>query len=237
MTGKTELDSGRFIQVPKDSAEARHQRLDSPDNGLSPLADEAQDSRHPDHDILPLFCSRWSPRAMTAEKLPESQLLRLFEAARWAPSTYNEQEWRYLYAHRASKHWDLFFEALTEANQSWCKNASVLVAIVGKEQLTQSGEINPVRSFDCGASFQNLALQGISMNLVVHGMAGFSKEKIIENLDIPGGYSPEAMFAIGYPARAEVLPDQLRKGEHPSDRKKVEDFICEGPFRFKDHLQ
>src|SRR6185436_18316236 len=81
--------------------------------------------RKPDYPIDPLFLRRWSPRAMSGEPLTERELMTLFEAARWAPSTYNEQEWRFLYARRDTPHWSLFFNLLMEANQVWCKNAAV----------------------------------------------------------------------------------------------------------------
>src|ERR1043165_9728791 len=92
--------------------------------------------RKSDYPIEPLFLRRWSPRALSGEPLTERELMTLFEAARWAPSTYNEQEWRFLYARRDTPQWPLFFELLMEANKAWGKNAAVLVVILARKIFT-----------------------------------------------------------------------------------------------------
>lgn len=188
--------------------------------------------RKADHPIELLFLRRWSPRAMTGEPITDSELRTLFEAARWAPSTYNEQEWRFLYARRDSAHWTDFFTLLVEGNQAWCQNAAVLVVVLSHKVFTKNGKPNPVHTFDAGASFENLALQGTAMGLVVHGMMGFDFEKARNVLKVPDDYSVDAMFAIGRPGDPDQLPENLREREVPSDRKPVAEIICEGPFSF-----
>ncbi len=188
--------------------------------------------RKPDHPIERIFLQRWSPRAMSGEAIPEPELMRLFEAARWAPSTYNEQEWRFLYAHRDGQHWPTFFGLLAEANQTWCKNASVLVVILSHKVFSRNGKPNPVHTFDTGAAFENLALQGAAMNLVVHGMAGFDRDKARVALAVPDDYTVEAMIAIGRPGDPAALPDDLRQREIPTGRKPVREFAREGRFAF-----
>src|SRR5688572_26488227 len=89
--------------------------------------------RKADHPIESIILRRWSPRAMTGEPITDVELNRLFEAARWAPSTYNEQEWRFLYARNGDQHWMTFFNFLVEANQAWCKNAAVLMVVLSKK--------------------------------------------------------------------------------------------------------
>src|ERR671918_715414 len=116
-----------------------------------------EDHRKADYPIEPLFIRRWSPRAMTGEPLTEQELLTLFEAARWAPSTYNEQEWRFLYARTGSPHWPIFLGLLMEANQVWCRNAGVLVVVVSHQVFERNRKPNPVHTFDSGAAFENLA--------------------------------------------------------------------------------
>ncbi len=96
-----------------------------------PLSPDPLSVRQADHPIQPLFLQRWSSRAMNGQPVSASDLARLFEAARWAPSTYNEQEWRFLYAHRDGPHWPTFFDLLMEANQVWCRQAGVLVVASG----------------------------------------------------------------------------------------------------------
>jgi nitroreductase len=188
--------------------------------------------RTADYPIEPLFLKRWSPRAMTGETLSERELKTLFEAARWAPSTYNEQEWRFLYATHGGGHWETFLGLLMEANQVWCRNAAVLVVVLSHKVFTRNGKPNPVHTFDSGAAFENLALQGAVMGLVVHGMAGFDRDKARAELRVPDDYDVEAMIALGRPGRLADLSDELRAREVPSGRKKVEEIICEGPFAF-----
>lgn len=189
--------------------------------------------RTADHPIEPLFLDRWSPRAMSGEPIDEPELMRLFEAARWAPSTYNEQEWRFLYARRDSAHWPAFFGLLMEANQAWCDRASVLMVVVSHKVFARDGRPNPVHTFDAGAAFENLALQGAAMGLVVHGMAGFDRGRARGALQIPDDYDVEAMIAVGHPGDPEALPPQLWARETPSGRKPVAEIAREGPFAFE----
>lgn len=193
---------------------------------------DAQKVRTADYPIEGIFLKRWSPRAMTGEPITDRELMTLFEAARWAPSTYNEQEWRYLYARRGTPHWSTFMDLLMPANQVWCKDAAVLLVVLSHKVFTRNGKPNPVHTFDTGASFENLALQGAMMNLVVHGMAGFEYEKARLALKVPQDYDVEAMVAIGRPGDPDLLPQELKERESPSGRKSVAEFTREGPFAF-----
>jgi nitroreductase len=186
--------------------------------------------RTSDHPIEPIFLDRWSPRAMSGEPLDDRELSRLFEAARWAPSTYNEQEWLFLYARRDSSHWPTFFGLLTEANQAWCHRAAVLMVVLSHKVFARNGNPNPVHTFDAGAAFENLALQGAAMGLVVHGMAGFDRDKARASLGIPDDYDVEAMVAVGHPGDPADLPEPLRQREEPSDRKPITEIAREGAF-------
>ena len=179
-----------------------------------------------------LFLKRWSPRAMSGESIPAEDLMTLFEAARWAPSTYNEQEWRFLYAFRDTPHWSVFLDLLMEANQVWCKDAAVLVVVLSHKVFSRNGRPNPVHTFDAGAAFQNLSLQGTVMNLAVHGMAGFDRDETRAQLNVPDDYAVEAMVAVGRPGSVENLPEELREREVPSGRNEVSSFTCEGRFAF-----
>ncbi len=197
-----------------------------------PMLPDASRTRKADYPIHPIFLKRWSPRAMSGETLSEQELMTLFEAARWAPSTYNEQEWRFLYARNGGANWKTFFGLLMEANQVWCSKAVVLVVVLSKKTFTMNGKPNPVHTFDSGASFENLALQGAEMGLVVHGMAGFDRDKARKELKVPDDFAVEAMIAIGKPGDPASLPPELRDREQPSDRKPVTEIIREGPFSF-----
>jgi nitroreductase len=187
------------------------------------------EKRHPDHPVDHIFVDRWSPRAMSGEEIPDGELLTLFEAARWAPSSMNNQPWRMLYAPRSSRHWSLFFDLLVDSNKSWCANAAALVVVISKTTF-ESGKPCRTHSYDSGAAWMSLALQGSMMGLVVHGMQGFDYERARSALNIPEGYQVEAMAAIGRPGRIEDLPEQLLARETPSERRPLEQSICEGPF-------
>jgi nitroreductase len=189
--------------------------------------------RTADHPILDVFLKRWSPRALTGEAVSEQDLMRLFEAARWAPSTYNEQEWRFLYAHRDTPDWPTFFGLLMEANQTWCKNAGVLIVALSKKTFTRNGTPNPVHSIDCGMAVENLMLQAASMpNIVSHGMAGFDRTKTRQALQVPDDYEVECMIAVGRPGDPGKLPKELQEREVPTGRKKIAEFARAGKFAF-----
>jgi nitroreductase len=193
---------------------------------------DALNTRKPDHPIEPIFLKRWSPRAMSGESLSEEEYLPLFEAARWAPSTYNEQEWRFLLARRDTPHWPVFLDLLVEANQTWCRNAALLVVVLSHKVFERNSKPNGVHTFDAGAAFENLSLQGAAMGLVVHGMAGFDRAKARQALTVPSDYAVEVMIAVGRPGNPSELPQELREREQPSDRRPVQDSICEGKFAF-----
>ncbi len=178
-----------------------------------------------------LLLDRWSPRAMSGEPITEQELMTLFEAARWAPSSYNAQPWRFVYARRDTKYWPALFNLLVPFNQSWTTTAAVLVVVLSKNTFPWNDKPARTHSFDTGASWQNMALQGFSMGLVVHGMEGFDYEKTKHELSVPDGYTVEAMIAIGRPGKKEHLPKELQEREEKSDRHPVSAFVFEGTFK------
>ncbi|AHF99544.1 NAD(P)H-flavin oxidoreductase [Halostagnicola larsenii XH-48] len=193
------------------------------------LEEEVAKHRDPDYDIDPLFVNRWSPRAMTGEALEEEEFLPLFEAARWAPSAFNNQHWRFIYATREDDEWDQFVDLLNEGN-SWAEDAGVLAVVASKTTFDHNGEPAPVHSFDTGAAWQNLALEGARRGLAVHGMAGFDYERAADELEIPDEFAVEAMFAVGERAPPESLPDELEEREAPSGRKPLSEIVHRGGF-------
>jgi nitroreductase len=194
---------------------------------------KAEDFRRADYPIEALFLRRWSPRAMSGEPISEKEILTLFEAARWAPSTYNEQEWRFLYARRDMPQWPTFFGLLAEGNQAWCGRAALLGLVLAHKVFQRNGKANPVHVFDSGLAYENLALQGTAMGLVIHGMQGFDYDKARTSLSVPDDYAVCAMFAVGRPGDPDQLAPEMRELEKPSPRKPVREIICEGKFGFK----
>jgi nitroreductase len=186
--------------------------------------------RQPAHPIEKLFAERWSPRSLLPDEMSSEDLLTIFEAARWAPSSYNNQPWRFLYARHGSATWDLYLKLLVEMNQGWCKNASVLVVVISNRVFDHNGKPSPTHSFDAGAAWQNLALQAWRLGYVAHGMQGFDYERAQRELEIPESFAVEAMIALGRQGLKEALPEPLQQREGPSDRRPVAESIAEGKF-------
>lgn len=190
---------------------------------------KGSEKRQPDHPVERIFVDRWSPRAMSGEAITHEELMTLFEAARWAPSSMNNQPWRMLYATRTDPFWPLFFDLLVEGNKVWCDRAAALLVVISKTTF-ESGKPCRTHSYDSGAAWMSLALQGSLMGLVVHGMQGFDYDRARIDLGIPEEYQVEAMAAIGRPGRGEELPEQLQARETPNERRPVARSVCQGPF-------
>ncbi len=188
--------------------------------------------RKSDHPIEPLLLDRWSPRAMSGESIAEEELMSLFEAARWAPSSFNAQQWRALYARRESEHWPLFVGLLGEGNRAWAQHAAVLVLFISRTTFEHNEKPSVSHSYDTGAAWQNFALQGFHQGFVVHGMEGFDYDRARSELKIPELFRVEAMAAVGRPGNKETLPEKLQSRESPNDRRPLTDSIREGPFSF-----
>ncbi len=186
--------------------------------------------RNTEYKINSLFTDRWSPRAMSGEELTDEEFLPLFEAARWAPSSNNNQPWRFIIAKRNTPEWESVFSLMVEFNQAWTKNASVLVVIISHVNFEYNGKPSRTHSFDTGSAWENLALEGSLRGLVVHGMEGFDYDKAKTDFGIPDEYTVEAMVAIGKPGKKEDLPESLQERETPSDRKPLKDLIFNGKF-------
>ena len=191
---------------------------------------KGSDVRTADHSIDPLFIDRWSPRAMSGEAISREELFELFEAARWSPSSGNSQPWRLLYAHRDTEAWPRFLDLLAENNRVWCVRAAVLVVFTSCMTRESTGKPLPTHSYDTGAAWAHLALQGWLKGLVVHGMAGFDYAKARETLAVPDGYAVEAMAAIGRRGSPDDLPDSHRGRETPSLRKPITEWAFEGQW-------
>jgi nitroreductase len=176
-----------------------------------------------------LFRNRWSPRAMTGQPIDQDVLMGLFEAAHWAPSSGNNQPWRFLYAHRDTPAWQTYFDLLAPGNQRWCVNAAVLLVVVSR---TTRDDGKPARThaYDTGAAWGMLALEGSLRGMVVHGMAGFDYDQAAASLGVPDGFVVQAMAAIGILADKTVLPPDQQEREKPSGRKDLNKLIAEGSF-------
>jgi len=194
------------------------------------LDPEIEKTRKTAYGVDHLILNRWSPRSFSGEDLTDQDLFALFEAARWAPSSFNNQPWRFIYAKRGSKHWNTILDLLVDFNKQWCANASVLVVIVSKKTFDYNGKPSVTHQFDSGAAWENLALQATSQGLVTHAMQGFDYERARKDLAIPDEYDVMAMVAIGKKGQKEKLLPELQQREVPSDRKPLSEIVMEGKF-------
>lgn len=192
--------------------------------------------RVPEHPIHSLFHERWSPRAFSGDEIPVSELMKLFEAARWAPSANNAQPWRFVYARRGTPAFARLLSVLAPGNQAWAGRAAALVALVSEELMAVAGKEEKVpsasHSFDAGAAWAHLALEAHLSGWAAHAMGGFDRERAQAALELPPHHRVEAFIAVGKPGDPATLPDWARARERPNGRKPVSELVREGSFRF-----
>jgi nitroreductase len=184
-------------------------------------------TQYPIHELLK---RRWSPLAFSNRMVEPDTLRSLLEAARWAPSSYNEQPWSFLVATKQdpAEHARLL-SCLVEGNIEWAQHAPVLMVSVARLSFEENGKPNGHAFHDVGQAVANLIVQATALGLVVHQMAGIHPEKIRELYRLPEGYEPVAGIALGYPGDPEALPERLRQRElAPRERKPLTEFVFTG---------
>jgi nitroreductase len=174
-----------------------------------------------------LIRQRWSPRAFSDRSVEKEKLFSLFEAARWAPSCFNEQPWSWIVATKEQpEEFQKLLECLVPGNQLWAKEAPVLMLSVAKLFFEKNKKDNRHAYHDVGLAVENLVLQATALGLVVHQMAGFDVEKARAEFQIPEGFDPVAAIALGYEGDPTQLPENLREKElAPRSRKELKDFV------------
>lgn len=193
------------------------------------ISSEVASHRAAEHEVDAIFLNRWSPRAFSSEPIDDETLRRVFEAARWAPSSFNEQPWRFLFA-RSEEDRQRFVDFLMPANQVWAKDAPVLIVVVSKKTFTHNGSPNMVHQFDAGCAWGFLSLAALQNGLITHGMAGFDRDKARETLNVPDDFEIHAVIAFGKHGDAAQLPEDVRKREVPSNRRVQNETFFEGQF-------
>lgn len=169
-----------------------------------------------DVDLHELISDRWSPRAFDANRMVEHEdLVTLLEAARWAPSCFNDQPWRFVVCDkgRGQASWSNLLNALAEKNQLWAKNAPVLILICADSQFQSNGKPNRWGQYDSGAAAISLALQATALGLVTHQMGGFDMDAARQALGVPEQFQPMAVMAVGYPGDINALDGVFREAE------------------------
>jgi nitroreductase len=184
------------------------------------------DAQHPIHELL---ARRWSPRAFADRPVAPDILKSLWEAARWAPSSANEQPWSFLVATKDNQQeFGRMLECLVEGNQVWSKQAPVLMISVAAK-LDRDNDPNAHAWYDVGQAVMSLSVQATALGLFVHQMAGILPDKIREEYQIPDSHEPVTGIALGYPGTPDQLPDKLRQRElAPRTRKPIGEFVFAG---------
>jgi nitroreductase len=192
------------------------------------VSESEQFPRVPEADIDPMFTDRWSPRGFDPEPLSQAQVRQLFEAARWAPSCFNEQPWRFHYATSAADR-EAFLSALVPRNQLWAKQAPLLIFVLARRSFDQSGRENRHAPFDAGAAWLSLALQARKLGLYAHAMAGFNQRRAHTVLGVSEAeYHIMAAVAVGRKGSAQHLPEEMQAIEKPNSRRPLDEIMVEG---------
>lgn len=181
-------------------------------------------TNYPIHDLLQ---KRWSPRAFSDKPVGPELLKQIFEAARWAPSSYNEQPWYFIVARQEEEEaFDKLSQVLNEFNRKWAADAPVIALGLAKKTFDIDGRPNPHAAHDLGQAIAHLTFEATQHDLYVHQMAGILPDKAKELYDIGEDYEPKTMFTIGYKGEPELLEDDLQEQEEgPRSRKSLDEML------------
>lgn len=182
---------------------------------------------HPDHPIHDLLAQRWSPYGFADRDVATADLLALLEAARWAPSSYNEQPWRYLIARRSQPEaFAKLLSCLVETNQVWAQHAPVLLIGITMLQFARNGKPNKAAAHDLGLAAGNVCMEATARGLYVHQMIGIVPERVRELYDLPAEAEPLTALAIGYRGDGANLPPELQERDRtPRARRPIDAFV------------
>jgi nitroreductase len=193
-----------------------------------------------DHPILPVIAERWSPYAFDPRPLERDKLLSCLEAARWAPSSYNEQPWTFILAERTDEAgFARMLECLVEGNRAWAKNVSVLMLTVVSRNFAKNGKLNKAAEHDMGLAAGNMVLQATALGLQGHQMIGIEPEKVRGLYNLPANHDALTAIALGYAAQAQPgTTDELAKRDLASrSRKQLSEIVMSGSWSQKASLE
>ncbi|HEX5106732.1 MAG TPA: nitroreductase family protein [Pirellulaceae bacterium] len=187
----------------------------------------------PNHPILPVFAERWSPYAYDPRPVERAKLRACLEAGRWAASSYNEQPWTFILAERTNEaEFKRMLACLVEGNQTWAKNAGVLMLTVVARNFVKNGKPNKAAEHDMGMAAGNLVLQATALGLQGHQMIGIEPAKVRAEYQVPEGFDPHTALALGYPANVKPdTADPLEKRDlAPRTRKLLSEIVIAGTW-------
>ncbi|MTI86368.1 MAG: nitroreductase family protein [Balneolaceae bacterium] len=188
------------------------------------------DTEYPVHEIIK---QRWSPRSFSEQEVRSETLKQLFDAARWAPSSFNEQPWRFIYARRQDPEgYGKLVQCMGEYNQKWASEAPVLILTVVKENFSKNNKPNRVAEYDVGAAMSYFTFEATRHNLYVHQMAGVKLDRARKIFDIPKGYKPWTMAAVGYKGDPDDIPEDFEDAEKKKrSRKEIDEIAFKGSWQ------
>ncbi|WP_159881339.1 nitroreductase family protein [Paenibacillus puerhi] len=195
-------------------------------SNLVELSEAVREHRKSEADVTPVFLNRWSPRAFSEQKVAGEDLKAVLEAAHWAPSSYNDQPWRFIVA-KTDEQLEVFRSFLGDFNKLWATKAPVLI-VVASEKLRENGDPNGAHAFDAGAAWGYLALQASLKGLISHAIGGFDRDKARQLLQVPDHFDLHAVIALGYQGDKDELPEALQAREIPNSRKPLSSVVFEG---------
>ncbi len=188
-------------------------------------------TRYPIHALI---AERWSGRAYDPDRpIARRDLLSLLEAARWAPSCYGDQPWRFIVWDRAAdpEKWQAVLECLVPGNQSWAAQAPILIAALADSRLTHNDEANRWGQYDTGAAAMNLCTQATALGMMIHQMGGFDAARLAQRFAVPERYTPMAMLTVGYQRAEASIPEDLKSREYaPRQRAAFHERFFEGTW-------
>lgn len=187
--------------------------------------------RDADAPVHPIILNRWSPRAYEPRQVPEQLLATVLEAARWAPSSSNQQPWRFYVARTPEEH-ETFRSFIKPNNRLWTDGAPILL-LIASEKTKETGEPNGAHAFDAGAAWGILSLQAQLLGLSTRAVGGYDRDKAREALGTPDHIELHAVIALGYRGDASTLPESLRERDKPNGRRPARESLLDVPIALR----
>lgn len=193
------------------------------------IIDKPAITSEPIHELL---ASRWSPRAFDPEQaVTREQITAMLEAARWAPSCFGDEPWRFIVLDRSRDpdNWRRGFECLAEGNRKWAYNAPVLFAALADSRFRARDRANRWAQYDTGSASMSLVLQAVALGLNAHQMGGFDAERLSATFGVPERFTPMAVIAVGFPGAPQDLPEEFQERELAErNRRPLEEIAFSG---------
>ena len=193
---------------------------------VNEISTEVQATRVSEYPVSPLFLNRWSTRAFSTREVSDQDLYTVLDAAHWAPSSYNDQPWRFIVA-KTKEQRSVFHQFINEFNLTWVSTAPVLI-VVASDKLRDNGDPNGAHAFDAGAAWASMAIQATMLGMVTHAMGGIDRNKARQMLNIPDNFEIHAVIALGYHGDKSLLPEGIQQREVPNSRRPLNELVFEG---------